>query len=60
MEDIPGPKHIPRALTPTKMAEYVLYAQISTLIAKNFLVINLEPPNPTNILPITKNTNPGN
>lgn len=47
----PGPKVIPKELIATKIAENLLCAQTSTLIAVNFLVINLEPPAPNNILP---------
>lgn len=57
-EDIPGPSVIPKALAPTKIAENLLYAQVSILMAKNFLVINLDPPYPTKILPTIKKTKP--
>lgn len=52
-EEIPGPIVYPKALIPTNIAEYLLIAQISILIAINFLIINRAPPNPIRTLPIT-------
>lgn len=47
----PGPNVIPKALIPTKIADILLYAQISIFIARYLRVNNLDPPIPKIILP---------